>query len=134
MSELNQDARWACIRDRNDHYFLAVKPPLEDISDKVFQDLSAQADSVHELKEGSQVFVFPHERFGTRPDPRAKNFRANVRKTLQVIGNVYYDGNMTDTREGLAPNPVEFLTRTAAGTNSSFAEEAEGLLDLEPED
>jgi hypothetical protein len=133
MSELNQDARWACIRDRNDHYFLAVKPPLEDITDKAFEGLSDQADSVHELKEGSQVFVFPHERFGARPDSNAKNFRANVRKALQAIGNVHYDGNMTDTREGLAPNPVEFLTRTAAGTGSSFAEEIESLLNLEDE-
>jgi hypothetical protein len=85
----NKSQRSMCLRRTPEHFFAAVKPPYNPRSN-AFKMLDSMAAGIHQLEEGSQVFVYEHEVFDYNGDP-SDSFVEHIKEITQEVGRITLD-------------------------------------------
>jgi hypothetical protein len=103
-----------CLRHSDHYFYLALKPPVN--SDVNFDEIASPAEHVRKLNEGSQVFVYPRENFGSVYDKWAnkKEFQNFAIKLVGNLGGVVLDKVISNVSDKVEPEPqgpaVTFFT------------------------
>jgi hypothetical protein len=83
----DQPSRSICFRESNEHFYVAIKRPLDNSSDAL-REFVYRADGVRVLDEGSQVFIFSRGDFVEKDRKQKEILVEYVEDTVQDIGKV----------------------------------------------
>ncbi len=102
MSE--QIERWACVRESDHNYFLALKPPLPEYTPQ-FEVAQFGADATQIMEEGSQLFIY-EKRENTKPSTFTNKVGRLIIDIDANLGPVAFDPERSHVSERKQPQPL----------------------------
>jgi hypothetical protein len=79
--------RTICPGKTENHFLVAAKSPFE-VDDEGFEMLDLMAVGVHDLKEGSQVFVYDRSDFGATSYDQEEVLREYLDGVAEQVGSI----------------------------------------------
>lgn len=87
MASEHPPLRTICVSETAGKFFVAVKEPFEE-GGQGYDGLDCFAEKVCVLEEGSQIFVYDRNDFGTRRDLQAGNLREYIEDVAAEVGGI----------------------------------------------